>query len=118
MMPIFDMTSTRDALHLVGSNPNQSEGTTQSKSLSDLEKDLDLLLKLKDVGATSCWGPPFSTTTRTPMKSTLRSILHLQASPEEDSEMKEPPPVGRPPLLKTTRNPMATLNHFWAAIWV
>jgi hypothetical protein len=79
---------------------------------------LDLLLKLKDVGATACWEAPFLATTRTPMKSTPRSVLHLQASSEEDSETREPPPVGRPPLLKTTRNPMATLNRFWAAIWV
>jgi hypothetical protein len=115
--PLFDATSTRDALELVGSDSNRSEGTTQSKYLSDLEEHLDLLLKLKDVGATACRGPPFSITTRTPMKSTYQSILHLQASHEEDSEMREPLPVGRPLLLKTTRNSMATQNRFWVAIW-
>jgi hypothetical protein len=57
-MFVFDVTCTRDAPELVGSDSNQSEGTTQSKSLFDLEKDLDLLLKLKDVGATACWGAP------------------------------------------------------------
>jgi hypothetical protein len=57
-MSIFDVTPTRDARDLVGLDPNQSEETTQSKSLSDLEEDLDLLLKLKDVGATACQGPP------------------------------------------------------------
>jgi hypothetical protein len=56
-MSVFDVTSTHDAPELIGLNSNRSEGTTQSKSLSDLEEDLDLLLKLKDVGATSCWGP-------------------------------------------------------------
>jgi hypothetical protein len=57
-MFIFDVTSTRGALELVGSDSNQSEGTTQSKSLSDLEEDLDLLLKLMDMGATACRGDP------------------------------------------------------------
>jgi hypothetical protein len=58
-MSIFDMTSTRDAPKLVRSDSNRSEETTQSKSLSDLEEDLDLLLKLKDVGATACRGAIF-----------------------------------------------------------
>jgi hypothetical protein len=53
-MSVFDATSTHAAPELVGSNSNRSEGTTQSKSLSDLEEDLDLLLKLKDMGATAC----------------------------------------------------------------
>jgi hypothetical protein len=30
--------------------------------------------------------------------------------------MKEPPLVRQPLLLKTTRNLMATPNHFWATI--
>jgi hypothetical protein len=55
---VFDATSARDAPGLVGSDSNQFERTTQSKSLSDLE-DLDLLLKLTDVGATACRGPHF-----------------------------------------------------------
>jgi hypothetical protein len=55
-MSIFDVTFTRDAPELVGSDSNRSEEMTQSKSLSDLEEDLDLLLKLKDVGATACRG--------------------------------------------------------------
>jgi hypothetical protein len=57
-MSVFNATSTRAALELVGSDSNQSEGTTQSKSLSNLEEDLDLLLNLKDVGATACRGAP------------------------------------------------------------
>jgi hypothetical protein len=52
-MSIFNTTSTRDAPDLVGSYSNRSEGTTQSKSRPDLEEDLHLLLKLKDVGATA-----------------------------------------------------------------
>jgi hypothetical protein len=52
-MFVFDATSTLDAPKLVGSDSNRSEGTTQSKSLSYLEEDLDLLLKPKDVGATA-----------------------------------------------------------------
>jgi hypothetical protein len=55
-MSIFDTTSTHDVPELVGSDSIQSEGTKQSKSLSDLEEDLDLLLKLKDMGATTCRG--------------------------------------------------------------
>jgi hypothetical protein len=57
-MSIFYATSTCDAPELVGSDSNRSEGTTQSKSLFDLEEDLYLLLKLKDVGATACRGAP------------------------------------------------------------
>jgi hypothetical protein len=110
-MSFFDTTSTRDVPELAESDSNRFEGTTQSKSLSDLEEDLDLLLKLKDVGATACRGILFSTTTRTPTKSTRR-LVHLQVRAEEDSETRETPPARRPPLLKTTRNPMATLNHF------
>jgi hypothetical protein len=53
---VFNAISTHAAPELVGSDSNRSEGTTQSKSLSDLEEDLDLLLKLKNVGATTCWG--------------------------------------------------------------
>jgi hypothetical protein len=103
-MSVFDATSTRDAPDLVGTDSNRSEGTTQSKSLSDLEEDLDLLLKLKDMGATAWRGAP---------------IFDIYSdSNEKDSEMREPPLVGRTPPLKTTRNPMATLNHFRAAIWV
>jgi hypothetical protein len=115
-MSIFIATSTHDASDLVGSDSNRSAETTQSKSFSDLEEDLDLLLKL--VGATACRGAPFSITTWTLTKRTPCSVLHLQASSEEGSEMREQPPVGGPSLLKTTRNPMATPNHFWAAIWV
>jgi hypothetical protein len=73
-MSIFDMTSARAPPELVGLDSNRSKGTIQSKSLSDLEDDLDLLLKLKDVGATACRGAPFLTTTRTPMKSTRHLV--------------------------------------------
>jgi hypothetical protein len=58
-MSIFNVISTHTAPKLVGSDSNQSEGTTESMSLSDLEEDFDLLLKLKDVGATACWGGHF-----------------------------------------------------------
>jgi hypothetical protein len=57
-MSVFDATSTRAALGLLGSDSNRSEKATQSKSLSDLEEDLDCLLKIGDEGATACRGPP------------------------------------------------------------
>jgi hypothetical protein len=57
-MSIFDATSTHAAPELVGSNSNRFGETAQSKSLSDLEEDLDRLLKLEDAGATTCRGPP------------------------------------------------------------
>jgi hypothetical protein len=57
-MSVFDTTSTRDALDLVRSDSNQFEQTIQSKSFSDLEEDLDLVLKLNNVGATTCQGAP------------------------------------------------------------
>jgi hypothetical protein len=117
-MSIFDTTSSRDAPDLVGSDSNRFGKTTQSKSHSDLEEDLDLLLKIKDVGATACRGAPFLISIRTLMKSTPHIVLHLQASLEKDSEMREPPLVGRPPPLKTTPNLMATPNLFRAAIHV
>jgi hypothetical protein len=52
-MSFFNSTSTCDAPGLLGSDPNQSDNTSQSKSLPDLEEDLDLLLQIKDVGATA-----------------------------------------------------------------
>jgi hypothetical protein len=55
---IFNATSTHDAPDLFGSDSNRSDKTSRSKSLSDLEEDLDLLLKIKDMGATTCWGNP------------------------------------------------------------
>jgi hypothetical protein len=67
---VFDATSTRAAPGLLGSDSNQSEEATQSKSLSDLEEDLDRLLKIRDEGATAYRGAPFSTTTQTETKST------------------------------------------------
>jgi hypothetical protein len=57
-MSVFDATSTRDAPDLFGSDSNRSEKTTRFKSLSNLEEELDLLLKIKDVGATVCRGAP------------------------------------------------------------
>jgi hypothetical protein len=112
------MTSSCDAPELARSDSNQSERTTQPKSLSDLEEDLDVVLKFKDVGATACRAAPVFDNYSDSNEEYCRLALHLQPRAEEDSEMREPPPARRPPLLKTTRNPMATPNHFWAAIWV
>jgi hypothetical protein len=112
-MSVFDATLTH-----VRSDSNRSEETTQSESLSDLEEDLDCLPKLEDMGATACREVPSSTTTWTPTKSTHRLVLHLQAIAEEDSRMREPPLVGRPPLSTTTRNLMTTPNPFRVVTWV
>jgi hypothetical protein len=75
-MSIFDVTSTRGAPGLRGSDSNQSEEActlfqfrlcnatsvnkeaTRSKSLSNLEEDLDCLLKKEDKGATAYQGGP------------------------------------------------------------
>jgi hypothetical protein len=111
-MSVFYATSTRTAPGLPGSDTNRSKEVTQSKSLSDLEEDLDRLLKLGDEGVTACPGGPFSTTTRTQTQSIRRLVLHLQVRAEEDSRMREPPFVERPPFLKTTRNLMTTKNPF------
>jgi hypothetical protein len=43
---IFDATSIRVAPGQLGSDSNQFEEATQSKSLSDLEEDLDRLFKI------------------------------------------------------------------------
>jgi hypothetical protein len=97
-MSVFNATSTRDAPDLVRSDSNRSEGTTQSKSLSDLEEDWDLLLKLKDVGATACRGGPFSTSTRTPTKRTPHAVLHLQPVPRRTRRRGSHRPSGGPCL--------------------
>jgi hypothetical protein len=55
---VFDATSTRATLGLLRSNSNRSEGATQSMSLSDLEENLDRLLKIQYKGATACRGGP------------------------------------------------------------
>jgi hypothetical protein len=57
-MSVSNATSTRDASDLFGSDSNRSEKTSRSKSLSDLEEDLDLLLKIKDAGTTACREAP------------------------------------------------------------
>jgi hypothetical protein len=57
-MSIFDATSIRAAPELVGSDSNRSKAPSHSESLSDLEEDIDRLLKLEDVGATACRGAP------------------------------------------------------------
>jgi hypothetical protein len=53
MTSVFDATSTRSALGLLGSNSNRFEEATQSKYLSDLEEGLDRLLKIRDEGVLS-----------------------------------------------------------------
>jgi hypothetical protein len=57
-MSIFNATSTHDALDLLGSDSNRSQKTLRSKSLSDMEEDLDLLLKIEDASATACREAP------------------------------------------------------------
>jgi hypothetical protein len=52
-MSLFNLTSTCDAPDLLGSDPNQSDNTSRSKSITNLEEDLDLLLQIEDVGATA-----------------------------------------------------------------
>jgi hypothetical protein len=53
-MSVSNTTSTRDAPDPLGSDSNRSKSTSRSKSLSNLEEDLDQLLNIKDVGATAC----------------------------------------------------------------
>jgi hypothetical protein len=74
-MSVFDATSTCAAPGHLESDSNRSEEArvqfpfglsnaasvneeaTRSKSLFDLEEDLDRLLKLRDEGTTACRGP-------------------------------------------------------------
>jgi hypothetical protein len=49
-MSVFNATFTHDASDPFRSDSNRSENTSRSKSLSELEDDLALLLKIKDVG--------------------------------------------------------------------
>jgi hypothetical protein len=44
--------------------------------------------------------------------STCHSVLHLEASPEEDSETRKPPPVGRPPALENYSQPDGHTESF------
>jgi hypothetical protein len=55
---VFDATLVRAAPGLLISDSNQSKEPTQSKSLSNLKKDLARLLKIRDEGATACRGAP------------------------------------------------------------
>jgi hypothetical protein len=56
----FDTTSTRAAPGLLGLDSNRSDEATRSESLSDLQEDLDHLLKLGDEGAITYRGGPVS----------------------------------------------------------
>jgi hypothetical protein len=112
-MSVFNATSTRAAPGLLGSDSNQSEEATQSKSLSDLEEDLDRLLKIRDEGATACWGGGVFDN-----YSDSNEEYPLTTSWSRGVEGEEPLLVGRPQFSTTTRNPMITPNHFWVIIWV
>jgi hypothetical protein len=57
-MSIFDTTSTCAAPGLLGSDSNRSEEASRSKSLPDLEEDLDRLFKIQDKRATARRGLP------------------------------------------------------------
>jgi hypothetical protein len=109
---VFYATPSRTAPGL-GSDSNQSEEAPRSKSLPDLEEDLDRLFKIRDEGATVRQGPPILTTTLTQKKSTRQS----QFRTEEDSGTWEPSLVGRPQFSLSTHNSMITLR-FRVVIWV
>jgi hypothetical protein len=79
---------------------------------------LDLLLKIKDVDASVCRGGP---------------VFDIYSNSSEEYSSRSTTPSSRlqkglgdvgvttcraAPPLKTTRNPMATPNHFWAAFWL
>jgi hypothetical protein len=55
---VFDVIPTRVAPGLLGSDSNRSEEATQSEFLSDLEENLDRLLRLGDERATAYQGGP------------------------------------------------------------
>jgi hypothetical protein len=55
---VFDATSSRTATGLLESDSNRSEKALRSKSLPDLEEDLDRLFKIRDEGVTVHQGPP------------------------------------------------------------
>jgi hypothetical protein len=57
-MFVFYATSIHAALGLLRSNSNRSKEAMQSKSLSDLEEDLNRLFKIRDKGGTVHRGPP------------------------------------------------------------
>jgi hypothetical protein len=67
---IFNETSTRAAPGLLGLDSNRFEEASQSKSLSDLEEDMDRLFKIRDEGITACGGGAFLTIPQTQTKST------------------------------------------------
>jgi hypothetical protein len=108
---VFDATSTHAAPVQLGSDPNRSEEASRSKSLSDLEEDLDRLFKIRDEGATAPRGPPI-------LDYNSKNEEYLQVRAEEDSRTGEPPLIGRPQSLTTTRNPMITLSCFPVIIQV
>jgi hypothetical protein len=83
MMCVFYATSTHAALGLLLSDSNRCEEVTQSESLSDLEEDLVIFSRLDTREPLLVGGVPFLTTTRTPMKSSHRLVLHLQVRAKE-----------------------------------
>jgi hypothetical protein len=95
-MSVFDATSTHDAPDLVGWDSNRSEGPTQSKSLSDLEEDLDLLLKLKDVGATTCRGARFQHLLRLQRRVILAQYYTFKLVPRRTRRRGSHRPSGGP----------------------
>jgi hypothetical protein len=117
-MSVFNMTSIRDAPDLFRLDSNQFEKTSLSKSLSDLEEDLDLLLKIKDVGATVCGAAPIFDT-------------HSDSNEEYSPRSTTPSSRARKGLgdegvttcrgalaLENHSQPEATPKHFQTAFWV
>jgi hypothetical protein len=115
---IFNATSTRDAPDLFVLDLNRSEKTSRSKFLFDLEENLNLLLNIKDVGATACRGAPIfdtysdSNKEYSPRSTTPSSRFRKGLGDEGVTACWATPP------LKTNRNPTAPPKHFRAAFWV
>jgi hypothetical protein len=58
---------------------------------------LDVLLKIKNVGATACWkAPVFDIYSDSDEEYSPCATLHLQTGSKKNSEMREPPLVGWP----------------------
>jgi hypothetical protein len=55
---VFNATSTSAAPGLIESDSNRSKEALRSKSLSNLEEDLDRLFKIRDEGVTTRQGSP------------------------------------------------------------
>jgi hypothetical protein len=111
---VFNVTSIHATQGLLGSDSNRLEEASRSKSLSDLEEDLDHPFKIRDEGDIARRGPPilnYDSDSNEEYPSTTSSIG--EGLKDEGATAHR-----EAHFLTTTRNLMITPSHFRAIIRV